>query len=66
MYLGIDLGTSGLKALILDEGSRILALATVPLTVQRPAPGYSEQGPADWISALREALGQLKEHLPKV
>lgn len=66
MYLGIDLGTSGLKALILDEASQIVAMAKVPLEVQRPSQGHSEQDPADWIKALREALGQLREHLPQV
>ena len=43
MYLGLDLGTSGLKALLLDEGHSVVAVATAPLDSARPAPGWSEQ-----------------------
>lgn len=66
MYLGLDLGTSGLKALILDEGGAIVALATAPLSVQRPALGYSEQDPASWIEALGTVLLELKAHIPHI
>ena len=53
MYLGIDLGTSGVKALLMDDGANVVASATAPLTVSRPRPGWSEQAPADWIEATR-------------
>ena len=66
MYLGIDLGTSGLKALILDDRGRIQAMATRPLTVQRAGAGHSEQDPADWIQALQAVFAELREHLPNV
>jgi xylulokinase len=59
MYLGIDLGTSGVKALLMDEGQRVLGSATMALTVSRPRPGWSEQDPADWIAATRAALQEL-------
>ena len=63
MYLGIDLGTSELKLLLLDEQHRIVATTGVPLTVQRPQPLWSEQQPADWWAALDLGLARLKaEH----
>lgn len=59
MYIGLDLGTSGLKGILMDESQRVLAEATAPLTVQRPAEGWSEQNPADWIAACETVLGKL-------
>ncbi|MGB7243214.1 MAG: xylulokinase [Sulfitobacter sp.] len=59
MYLGLDLGTSGLKAVLMDAGQQILAEATAPLDVQRPHPGWSEQRPADWIAAAKSVLSEL-------
>ena len=58
MHLGLDLGTSGLKAVLLEDGA-VLREATAPLRVERPHDGWSEQDPATWISACREALGKL-------
>lgn len=59
MYIGLDLGTSGLKALLIGEDQTVLAEATAPLTVQRPYEGWSEQAPSDWISAAEAVLDQL-------
>lgn len=59
MYIGLDLGTSGLKGILMDESQRVLAEATAPLTVQRPAEGWSEQNPAEWIAACESVLGKL-------
>lgn len=59
MYLGLDLGTSGLKALLIGADGEVLGDATAPLEVQRPGPGMSEQRPEDWIAACETALGQL-------
>ncbi|MEL6585839.1 MAG: xylulokinase, partial [Pseudomonadota bacterium] len=59
MYLGLDLGTSSLKALVVDEDQRIRAEATAPLTVARPHSGWSEQDPASWITACAAAVGAL-------
>ncbi|MCB8840468.1 xylulokinase [Aurantimonas sp. VKM B-3413] len=62
-YLGLDLGTSSLKALLIDEAQRPIASVSVPLTVERPAFGWSEQNPQSWIVACEEALGKLhKSH----
>ena len=59
MYIGLDLGTSGLKGILIDDSQTILAEATAPLTVQRPHDSWSEQHPADWIAACEAVLGQL-------
>jgi len=61
MYLGLDLGTSGVKGVILDDDQRIVAESTAPLTVSRPHSGWSEQAPADWIAAA-EAVFDAMEH----
>ena len=53
--LGLDIGTSGTKALLIDEDGRVLAGATAPHTVQRPAPGHSEQDAAKWWTAVGKA-----------
>ncbi|NVO28537.1 xylulokinase [Donghicola sp. C2-DW-16] len=61
MYLGIDLGTSGVKALLMDDAQRVIASATAALTVQQPHAMWSEQNPADWIAATDAALTELKD-----
>ena len=64
MYLGLDLGTSELKALLLDREHRLVALARAPLTVSRPAPLWSEQAPAQWWAALEAVMASLRETHP--
>jgi xylulokinase len=59
MYLGIDIGTSGVKAVLVDAGDRVVAQATAPLAVSRPRPLWSEQDPADWWAATQSALDAL-------
>jgi len=59
MYIGLDLGTSGLKGVLIGEDQVVLAEATSPLTVSRPHEGWSEQAPSDWISAAEAVLDQL-------
>lgn len=63
MYLGIDLGTSGVKIILLNEDDQLVAQASSPLEVSRPAPLWSEQNPSDWWQATNAAMAQLKrEH----
>ncbi len=64
MYLGLDLGTSALKALLVDDRQRVVASATRPLSVQRPAPGHSEQSPVDWWAATLDAVDALRREHP--
>jgi len=65
MYLGLDLGTSGVKALLIDERQAIVGSAHGELDISRPHPGWSEQDPADWIRAAEEAIGALRQAHPK-
>ncbi|MCF8484241.1 MAG: xylulokinase [Rhodobacteraceae bacterium] len=62
MYIGLDLGTSGLKGILMDEDQVVIAEATAPLSVTRPHPGWSEQAPSDWITAAETVLDQLSLH----
>ena len=59
MYLGVDIGTSGVKALLLDERGAIVAQATDPLQVSRPQPGFSEQDPDSWWQGTLNAVRAL-------
>lgn len=65
MYLGLDLGTSELKALLLSDQHQVIATARAPLTVQRPQPLWSEQDPAAWWQALETVMGQLQREHPQ-
>ncbi len=61
MFIGLDLGTSGLKGVLIGQDQKVLAEATAPLTVSRPHEGWSEQAPSDWISAAEAVLDQLAQ-----
>lgn len=58
-FIGLDLGTSSLKAIVLDAAQNVLAEHRVALTVQRPHDGWSEQDPQSWCDATMEALRAL-------
>ena len=66
MFLGIDLGTSAVKVLVLDAEDRVVAETSVPLAVQRPRPLWSEQDPDDWWRATCEAIAALRAREPGV
>ncbi|MDN7590957.1 xylulokinase [Burkholderia seminalis] len=59
MYIGVDLGTSGVKAVLLDRDGAVRASASQALTVSRPHPRWSEQAPRDWWDAACGALAAL-------
>ncbi len=61
MYLGLDLGTSGLKGVLIDDDQAIRAEASAALSVSRPQSGWSEQAPGDWLAAAESVLGTLEE-----
>ncbi|HVR71857.1 MAG TPA: xylulokinase [Vicinamibacteria bacterium] len=58
-FLGIDVGTSGVKAVLVDEKGRVGASATAPLKLLTPKPGWAEQRPEDWWSATRRTVRQV-------
>ena len=61
MYLGLDCGTSGLKALLTDEGGEPVASATRSYSPDRPRAGWSEQNPDDWATAMAGAIADLEK-----
>ncbi len=65
MYLGIDIGTSSLKAVLMDREQRILGSRSESLEVSRPHPGWSEQDPASWWTACVAVLDGLAADHPK-
>ena len=64
MYLGIDLGTSGIKVLLLDAQGQVVASHSEPLTLSRPHPLWSEQDPAHWWQATDHAIMALGQQHP--
>lgn len=60
MYLGLDLGTSGVKALLINENQSIVGSGSGTLDVSRPHTGWSEQDPSHWIKATEDAILALK------
>ena len=62
MFIGLDLGTSGLKGVLMNDRQEVLAEASAPLTVSRPAEGWSEQEPSHWIAAAETVLDRLAAH----
>jgi xylulokinase len=65
MYLGLDLGTSGVKALLIDERQTVIGSGNASIDVSRPHPGWSEQDPADWIRACEHAIADLRGAHPE-
>lgn len=63
MDLGIDIGTSEVKVVLIDDAQRVIGQARSAVPISRPRPLWSEQDPADWWSATLAALAQLRaEH----
>src|SRR6201986_913781 len=60
MYLGLDIGTSAVKAAVIDDAGSIVDQASAPLSGPRPSPKWSKQTPADWWSAANSAVSDLK------
>ncbi len=59
MYLGLDIGTSAVKAIIVDDAGILQAQASAPLRVSRPKPLWSEQNPEDWWQMVISAVNAL-------
>lgn len=64
MYLGIDLGTSEVKVLLLDGSGKVVGTASAAFEVSRPRPRYSEQNPEDWWTGTCAALDTLRQAHP--
>lgn len=57
--LGIDIGTSGCKALLLSTDGELIGSETATYDLAQPRPGWTEQDPALWIEGTRQAVGKL-------
>lgn len=64
--LGVDLGTSGVKAVALDAQGRVVAEVTETYPLLTPRPGWTEQRPADWLAATRAVLKAVAARLREV
>ena len=59
MYLGLDLGTSSVKACVIDDAGQVVATASAPLSMSHPFPEASEQTCEDWWAAICSAVQSL-------
>ena len=59
MFLGIDIGTSSVKAALIDEAGRQVEVSQAELPISRPKPLWSEQNPSDWWTATNMAVAKL-------
>ena len=59
LYIGIDLGTSAVKLLLMDEKGAIKNIVSKEYPLHFPHPGWSEQDPADWVAAVRAGIPEL-------
>jgi xylulokinase len=63
VVIGLDLGTGGARAIAVDLEGRILAQQTKSYPLLTPQPGWTEQNPADWVTASLEALSHVAQHI---
>lgn len=64
MFIGLDLGTSGVRALLVHADGTVLHSAEAPVGISHPHPGWSEQEPAGWIVAAAQVLRSLVNLAP--
>lgn len=64
-YLGLDLGTSGLRALLVDKEGNPIGATERRYDVAHPKSGWSEQDPKDWIDALEGAIDEMRRTYPE-
>lgn len=64
-YIGLDIGTSGVKAVLMSQAGALIADAVSPLQVTRPHPGWSEQSPDAWWDATQSAIDALAKVEPQ-
>jgi xylulokinase len=59
-FLGIDIGTSAVKAILVDEHQAIVGQTSASIATQQPRPGWSEQNPVDWWRATEHVVAELR------
>lgn len=65
LHVGIDLGTSGIKAVLIEDLERVVAVAAEPVAVSRPRVGWSEQDADLWVSTVFACLDRLAAAAPR-
>lgn len=69
-FLGLDIGTSGVKALLVDAAGDVVGQATTPLDLATPRPGWAEQDPEQWwrasVSSVRSVLSTAKHNIAAI
>ncbi len=65
MFLGLDLGTSGLRGILVDDEHQLIAEAAAEIKTSYPHSGWSEQDPDDWIRACVAIADSLRQSRPK-
>jgi len=64
LFLGLDIGTSGVKAILVASSGEVAAATTTPLTLSTPRPGWAEQNPEDWWAAAIRSIGGVLSQKP--
>jgi xylulokinase len=64
LFLGLDVGTSGVKAILVVATGEVAATVTAPLTLSTPRPGWAEQNPEDWWTATLAAIAAVRRARP--
>ena len=64
MLIGLDIGTSGARALAVSESGEVIASAAQEYPLLTPRPGWTEQNPEDWWQASRKVLGEVSKAAP--
>jgi xylulokinase len=65
LFLGLDVGTSGVKAILVSRTGDVVAAATTPLTISTPRPGWAEQDPARWWEAALASIHAMRRARPQ-
>lgn len=65
LYIGIDLGTSAVKLLLMDETGKVLNIVSKEYPLSFPNPGWSEQNPSDWWAQSKAGLKELTANVDK-
>ena len=65
LYIGVDLGTSAVKLLLMDQNGQIIKIASREYALSFPHPGWSEQNPYDWFSQSVDGLKELLSECDK-
>ncbi|MEC8956611.1 MAG: FGGY family carbohydrate kinase, partial [Pseudomonadota bacterium] len=63
MYLGIDLGTSSIKTVVINDEGSTVANSISELSISRPEALWSEQNPVDWLTAAEDAIKKLPKEI---